>query len=149
MGQFMHEFSRNENIYETAHGADVLNFYWNAIFRLCFAYLIFPTAMIGLTGMEIQTATAKADVWAIYSGIQIGFGLFLLLCSRKSALYQAALLSIVFILGGVAVGRTLGILIYDAYDTYSFSALAFEWTGSIVALWLSARLNKHASINHQ
>lgn len=111
-----------------------------------FSYLFFPTEMIALTGMEIQTATAKTDVWAIYSGIQIGFGSYLILCSRYTELYKAGLLSIVFILGGVAIGRTLGILIYEAHDIYSLSALAFEWIGTFVALWLNARLKTDVSI---
>lgn len=113
-----------------------------------FSYLFFPAEMIALSGMEIPTATAKADVWAIYTGIQIGFGLYLLLCSRNLELYKAGLLSIVFILGGVAIGRTLGVLKFEAYDIYSLSAFAFEWAGTFVALWLNARLNRYVSIKN-
>ena len=107
------------------------------------AYLFFPTQMIAFTGMETPTATAKADIWAIYAGIQIGFGLYLLLCSRNSELFKAGLLSIVFIFGGVAIGRMIGILYFEAYDHYSLFALLCEWTGTFVAMWLYTKLNRN------
>ena len=109
------------------------------------AYLFFPVTMIELSGMEIPTLVAKVDTWAIYAGIQIGFGVFLILCSKNASLFTAALLSIAFIFGGVAIGRTLGIVYYASYDQYSLSALLFEWPGTLIALFLYKSRLKHES----
>jgi hypothetical protein len=106
------------------------------------AYLVYPITMIELSGMQIPTATSKADTWAIYAGIQIGFGLFLLYCSRNFELFNAGLLSITFIFGGVAIGRTLGMIYFNTFDQYSLSALAFEWPGTLIAIFLHQKLKK-------
>jgi hypothetical protein len=111
-------------------------------FSFGMAYFIFPVTMIEFSGMKIPTATAKADTWAIYAGIQIGFGLFLLACSKKLELSEAGLLAIAFVFGGVAIGRTLGMLYFDAFDQYSLAALAFEWPGALISIWLLVKSKK-------
>lgn len=106
------------------------------------AYFLYPVTMIEFSGMKIPTATAKADTWAIYAGIQMGFGLFLLACSRRLELFEAGLLSIAFVFGGVAIGRTLGIFYFSAFDQYSLAALVFEWPGALISIWLLAKSKK-------
>ena len=99
-------------------------------------YLFFPTLLIEQSGMLIPSASAKADAWAMYAGIQVGFGLFLILCANDSSLRRAGLLSIIFIFGGIAVARTLGVLYFQSYDAFNVSALCIEWPGTLVAIYL-------------
>jgi hypothetical protein len=114
-------------------------------FSFGMAYFVYPVTMIEFSGMKIPTATAKADTWAIYAGIQIGFGLFLLACSRRLELFEAGLLSIAFVFGGVAIGRTLGIFYFDAFDQYSLAALVFEWPGALISILLLVKSKKNKS----
>ena len=100
------------------------------------AYVFFPTLLLEQSGMQTPSAAAKADVYAMYAGLQIGFGLWLLACAKHRDLQPAGLLSIVFIFGGIAAGRTLGVLYYASYDAFNISALCIEWPGSLFALYL-------------
>ncbi|NRA42769.1 MAG: DUF4345 family protein [Pseudomonadales bacterium] len=100
------------------------------------AYVFFPTLLLEQSGMLTPSAAAQADVYAMYAGLQIGFGLWLLACAKHKDLQPAGLLSIVFIFGGIAAGRTLGVLYYASYDAFNISALCIEWPGSLFALYL-------------
>ena len=77
-----------------------------------FAYLFFPILLIEQSGMKIPTPGAKADALAMYGGLQIGFGIFLMICAKAKHLQLAGLLSIVLIFGGIAIGRTLGVIYF-------------------------------------
>ncbi len=100
------------------------------------AYLFFPLLMIEQSGMQIPTPGAKADAWAMYAGLQIGFGAFLVLCARHEHLKSAGFLSVAFIFGGIALGRTLGVFYFHAADAFNLSALGIEWPGALFALFL-------------
>ena len=100
------------------------------------AYLFYPLLLIEQSGMQTPTAGAKADVWAMYAGLQMGFGLFLLVCAKQSQLQLAGLLCISFIFGGIAIGRTFGVIYYQAFDIFNLSALCLEWPGTLIAIYL-------------
>ena len=101
-----------------------------------FAYLFFPSLMIEQSGMQIPTPGSKADAWAMYAGLQIGFGAFLLVCAKEPHLRAAGFLSVAFIFGGIAIGRTLGVMYFQAGDLFNLSALSIEWPGALFALYL-------------
>jgi hypothetical protein len=49
------------------------------------AYALWPLPMARLTDIPLPTPTARIDFAATYGGLQIGFGLFLLICVRRRA----------------------------------------------------------------
>jgi hypothetical protein len=99
------------------------------------AYFLHPEEMAALSGVQLTSTPAKIDVWAIYAGVQIGFGAFLLRSALTHFATDAALLMVAYIVGGIALLRTMGIFYYASFDMFSLGALAFEGPTAIIA-WL-------------
>lgn len=114
----------------------------NTVFLLCLAaiffifggaYFLYPENMAALAGIQLSSTPARIDIWAIYAGMQIGFGAFLLRSALSHFAIDAALLMVAYIVGGIALLRFLGILYYASFDVYSLSALAFEGPVAVIA----------------
>jgi hypothetical protein len=88
---------------------------------------------------------AKIDNWAIYAGVQIGFGAFLMRCALSNFAHDAALLSVAYVVGGIALLRVIGIGYYASFDLFSLGGLAFEAPTAITA-WLLFRRMRSRSV---
>ena len=109
-------------------------------------YALNPSGMLSITGMQIPTSQATIDAVAVYAGIQLGFGGFLIMAARNAALQLAALLSTACILGGLALARTLSMVWLADYDSFHIGALLFEWPIALMA-WRSYKAQGTESRN--
>jgi hypothetical protein len=69
-----------------------------------------PSRMARFTEVELPTATARTDFAATYGGFQLGFGCFLLTCTRSPAWIEPGLVAATAALAGFAGIRALGIV---------------------------------------
>jgi hypothetical protein len=100
------------------------------------AYALWPTRMAAVTDLTLTSPTARADFVATYGGFQIGFGLFLLACSREVTWLEPGLWAVVAALGGFASFRALAILLHGRQVRGSlWFGLGLELFGLALGLW--------------
>ncbi|MFT7286264.1 MAG: hypothetical protein ACI87W_000368 [Halieaceae bacterium] len=95
-----------------------------------------------LAGLQILNGDGFAEMGAMYGGLQIGFGLFLLVAALRPGLQEAALLLLLLVMGLLAAMRGSSTLRAEELVTaYTWGALAFETlvTAGAAALWLRQR----------
>jgi len=97
--------------------------------------------IVRLTGIAFRSPSAAVESRAMYGGLQTGLGLLFLNSAVNPRMTAYGLVAMVFVLGGLAVGRALGISI-DGLDDYNQGAVIFEGTSALlaaVAIWLERR----------
>ena len=105
------------------------------------AYALWPVRMAGLTDLAIPTPTARADFIATYGGFQIGFGVFLLACSRDAGWLEPGLWAATAALVGFASLRGLAILMSGGRVRRSiWFGLALELVGVALNVWALGRV---------
>ena len=97
-----------------------------------------PTVVAEFAGLTIASGDGYAELGAMYGGLQTAYGVFCLLGATRADLYRPALLSLVLLLGGLAVGRLYSTITGDeSVGGYTWGAMIFEFaiaTLSLVAL---------------
>jgi hypothetical protein len=106
------------------------------------AYFLYPLEMAALSGMQLPSIPSRVDVWAIYAGVQIGLGAYLFRSVLSNFAMDASLLMVAYLVGGIALLRTIGIFYYASFDSYSLAALAFEGPTAIAAWIMFLRYKK-------
>ena len=97
------------------------------------AFTFAPVPMSGLVEISLPTPTARVDFGATYGGFEIGFGVFLLACTRRAAWVEQGLWAATAALAGFASIRLLGLLLAPAArGGVMFMALAMEIGGVIM-----------------
>lgn len=105
------------------------------------AYAAWPTRMAGLTDVTLTSPTARADFTATYGGFQIGFGIFLLACTRDDHWVEAGLWAVIASLGGFAGLRGLVMLLHGGRVRRSvWFALGLELAGLVLSTWALAQV---------
>ena len=100
-----------------------------------------PALPARLAGLSILSADGYAEMGAMYGGLQIGVGLFLVLGITNSRLTRPALLLLVMIFAPLAAARGLsGLRAEDAIGSYTLGALVFE---SLVAAVAALMVRRH------
>lgn len=100
------------------------------------AYALRPAQMARLTDLTLTTPTARADFVATYGGFQIGFGLFLLACSREVSWLVPGLWATLAALGGFASLRVLTALLQHGRVRGSiWLGLGLEVLGIALSAW--------------
>ena len=100
------------------------------------AYALLPRRMAALTQVEIPTASARTDFAATYGGFQLGFGCFLLTCTRNPSWLAPGILAGAAALAGFAGIRLLGIVASRGRVTAAiWVALTIELTGLALNIW--------------
>ena len=97
--------------------------------------------VIELTGVVFPSSTPAVEARAMYGGLQTGLGLLFLSAAINQRFTAYGLVAMVFVLGGVALGRALGIYL-DGVDEYNMGAVIYESSSTVlaaVALWRERR----------
>ncbi|MEH6568351.1 MAG: DUF4345 family protein [Halioglobus sp.] len=100
------------------------------------AYLCFnPQFLVDL--LEIGASIpAKVEVRAMYGGLQLGIGLFLLWGAQRAPIQQQiACAAMIACFAGLAGGRGVGMLI-DGGDSYNLPALIYETASLLISVFL-------------
>jgi Domain of unknown function (DUF4345) len=100
------------------------------------AYALRPSQMARFTEVELPTGSARTDFAATYGGFQLGFGCFLLTCTRSPAWIEPGLVAAAAALAGFAGIRTLGIVASRMrVSTTIWLALGIELAGFALNVW--------------
>jgi hypothetical protein len=99
------------------------------------AFALWPLPMARLVEIPLPTPTARIDFAATYGGFELGFGVFLLVCARRSPWLAAGLWAGAAALSGFALIRLQGLLVAAGPATRPiFVALALEITGAVISV---------------
>lgn len=101
--------------------------------------MVQPTSMTGPPGIDASALGAMTEVRAVYGGLQLGFGAFLIWAARNGSRWTHALIAYGFLIGGVGLCRLVGLLIEGHWSGFHVFALCFEWITAGLALWLGSR----------
>ncbi|MBW2272905.1 MAG: DUF4345 family protein [Deltaproteobacteria bacterium] len=91
-----------------------------------------PATPAGYAGMELAQTSASTEVIAMYGGLQIGLGALLVAWAWQPHRVVPALVVILFCVGGLALGRSTGLL-RNGTDVYNLGAVGYEATTAILA----------------
>ncbi len=95
--------------------------------------LINPEGLASQAGIRLDTPDATADFRAVYGGLQVSLGLFLIWCVRAKQ-YASGLVAATLILAGLSLGRLTGMAASGAWTPTAFWLLAPELVGVAVNL---------------
>jgi len=96
--------------------------------------LVAPAIPAGLAGLKISNGDAFAEIGAMYGGLQTGVGMFCLVALLKEDFYKAGLMLLTLAIGALALARLISFLLAtDDVSTYTYGALAYEFTTAILA----------------
>ncbi len=105
---------------------------WTPYGAYCF---LNPAILESFAGVAAQNATAAVELRAMYGGLQIAVGLSALLALLRPAFVAHALYLQLFVVGGLALSRSLAAAIDGHISGYTIGALAFEWSTVVLVLW--------------
>ena len=111
------------------------------ILGLSFAFfgawsLVSPVSIAELIHFDLTNNVAVTEMRAFYGGVELGFAAFLLAGALRPGLRSASLLSGAFILGAIAISRTIGLVLDGSGSFFIYTALATEVIGCL-ACWFA------------
>ncbi len=74
-------------------------------------FLIIPQPFAAVLEIAAPTAMARTDLRATYGGLELGFGIFLVICVLKRQWMQPGLLALALATGGFAAGRLVSLIV--------------------------------------
>lgn len=96
--------------------------------------LFSPALPSNYAGLTMSSGDAFAEIGAMYGGLQTGFGIFCLLGALRTDLYRPALISLVLLVGGLALARLYSTLTSDIpVGSYTYGAMVYEFSTAILA----------------
>lgn len=108
-----------------------------AAFVLYGALCLFrPETLSDAAGIGIGDAVADVEIRAMYGGLEIAVGLLALAGLVRRELAPAALLALLFVFAGLALGRGFGMLLESEHGAYNRVAFAFEIVSAGIAGYL-------------
>jgi hypothetical protein len=103
------------------------------------AFAFWPHAMAATVDIALPTDTATADFVATYGGFQIGFALFLWLCTRRPERVRVGLLASGWAVAGFATARLIAILLLPDVRPVLYTVVTFETAAAALAFWAARR----------
>lgn len=106
--------------------------------------LVYPQA-IGLVGVELPGASGRAEIRAFYGGMELGIAAFFVMAATRRNWFMPALALQVAALGGMSIGRVLGMAIDGGATAMHISLACIELAGAAVGVAALARVKRSAS----
>lgn len=99
--------------------------------------LVSPDVVADAAQLGLASDVARAEVRAMYGGLQIAVGGLALAGLLRPALRPGALLALACVFAGLAGGRLVGLVVESAPGAYNGAAFAYEAVSAVlaVALW--------------
>ncbi len=97
------------------------------------AFLLWPLQMTLRVGIPLVTMTGTTDVRALYGGLEIGFGVFLLIASARRTWALPGLAATLCALAGMGLSRALGVALDGGPEPITGALLASEVSGAAIA----------------
>ena len=114
----------------------------NAVFFVLYglAFMFVPEATLyWVTGSVMNTASAIIDTRATYGGMSLAIGLLLFYFSIKPVYEKLGLIFVMLIMGNMALGRSLGILLEGEPNPIMWRFLIGEVITLLISAWLLRR----------
>lgn len=93
-----------------------------------------PTYLGEIAGVMATTPTAQTEIRAMYGGLEAAIGVLCATALLRPAFAQPALIMLAFLSGGLALTRTLGLLLDGSASGYTVGALGFEVFSTTMAI---------------
>lgn len=116
-----------------------------AVFFLVYGLLfaLSPGSLSSMvTGGVPATTSGLIDMRATYGGMSIAVGILMLLLANNQSTLRLGLLSVIVVLLGMALARTIGIVVDGAPNNLMYVYLVAELVPSLVALKLYLRMGE-------
>ncbi|MBM9576876.1 DUF4345 domain-containing protein [Leptospira sp. 201903070] len=105
-------------------------------------FFLFPARLATWIGIEIRTTSALADFRAMYGGLCLGVGVFLLLGVFKKERVQAGILLSITTAGGLFLGRICTVLWDGPVNEYIYFSMSTEIVAVVIGVWILKRWNE-------
>ena len=106
-----------------------------------FGFLLFPESLsLIITDSSPANSPSLIDMRANYGGVSFGFGLLLIYCAQNYQLIKTGILGIIFTVGGMAVGRSIGI--FSRWFSQFSNVFTFNARNCCCCTWDSINLSK-------
>jgi len=102
-------------------------------------FLLIPRQYADVLEISLPTAMARTDVRATYGGLELGFGVFLILCVVRREWIRPGLWALALATGGFATGRLIGFVAEETINNFMLVFLALEVLVTLLALVLLRR----------
>ena len=107
------------------------------------AFALWPAPMITYIDIQLPTATARADFAATYGGLELGIGIFLMVCANRADWLEPGLWAATAALAGFAVVRLISVIFAsNPVNSVIYGALAIEITGTLANLWAARQVRR-------
>jgi hypothetical protein len=97
-------------------------------------FLVSPTTLTTLADISLPTPIALMEIRGVYGGFFIGAGLFLLICAWRESWLRPGMMAQATILGGLVIGRVLGLLIDGPANPFIYLLLLSEIVGLVISI---------------
>lgn len=104
-----------------------------------------PSFLQQAAGLVGSSATAVTDIRAMYGGLEAGIGALCAFALIRSSLERPALIMLGFICSGIALARSIGLVLDGSGSGYTFGALGFETASAVIAIVLIAKTSEVAA----
>ncbi len=100
-------------------------------------FIFFPEALIlYVTDSIPSTTSGLIDIRATYGGMSVGFAILLFLISKNKQWYSLGTMASVLIVGGMALGRIVGIILDNSPNNLMYIYLILEVVVVSIGLFL-------------
>ncbi len=96
------------------------------------ASLFQPERIAGMVGIRPSTTAGRSEIRAVYGGLELGLGAFLVYCALDAQRLELGLLLVVLTYGAAAVGRMIGIALDRPVEAVTRRILVAEVAFAIV-----------------
>ncbi len=96
------------------------------------ASLFQPERIAGMVGIRPSTTAGRSEIRAVYGGLELGLGAFLVYCALDAQRLELGLLLVVLTYGAAAAGRMIGIALDRPVEAVTRRILVAEVAFAIV-----------------
>lgn len=101
---------------------------------LGFSFLFSPIRMGETILLSVSSAAAATELRAIYGGLELGFGVFLLYCGSHAGTLLSGLVAMTMVTGGILLGRVTGIFLDGSPAKVTLVSMIVELFGTVAGI---------------
>jgi hypothetical protein len=99
-----------------------------------------PVELAQVVEILLPTPTSRTDFRAVYGGLELGLGMFLLVCALRRHLVRVGLQAAFWALLGMASGRLVGLVADGFGQPLMILFMAIEAVAAGLAIWASLQI---------
>jgi hypothetical protein len=98
--------------------------------------IVDPAGGLATVGIAASNPAGLIELRALYGGLELGLGIFLLLCAARPDWRRPGLWAVLLGNGGIGLVRLVGIALTGVFTPFFAAALVWELGFSGLAAWL-------------